>query len=195
MPSTTTDCPDCGHKLDEHEISCASCGWPHEEAKEKEQQEPQEPGAGGEPGPGPAATGTMSSRNTLLLGLAVGLVLGFIFGRSWPRDETPDDAAGAGTGGSVGTRPAPARPDSLKLRELQWRQSSPGFCTGLFEVVSAPPSVKGLKFSVMDAQGKVIGRDKVSAPKGIKPNSVLELGFEAGKCADIQKWHVQIIKE
>jgi hypothetical protein len=190
MPSTT-ECPDCGHELSEQEISCPSCGWPHEEKKETAPKEQQEPGA--EKAPGPAPAGGTSPRNTLLIGLAIGLVLGFFFGRIWPRKETPE-AARPHTGAPL-QNPSPARPDSLKLRELQWRQSSPGFCTGLFEVVSAPPSVRGLRFSVMDAQGKVIGRDKVSAPKGIKPNSVLELGFEAGKCADIQKWHVQIIEK
>jgi hypothetical protein len=86
-----------------------------------------------------------------------------------------------------------AQPQSLKLRELQWKQNTPELCTGVFEVVYAPPSVKGLKFSVMNAQGEVISRDTVSSPKGIKPNTALEMGFETKSCSEIQKWHVQII--
>lgn len=189
-----TECPECSQKLGEQDLTCAHCGWPHgDEVKTEQEESSPEPKTPAEAAGSTDAVAKWSTRNSLLLGLVIGMVIGFLGGRTWPGKGVP---AAPMENPGIGDRALAqenAQPRSLKLRELQWKQSSPELCTGVFEVVYAPPSVKGLKFSVMNAQGEVISRDTVSAPQGIKPNTALEMGFETKSCSEIQKWHVQII--
>jgi hypothetical protein len=46
----------------------------------------------------------------------------------------------------------------------------------------------------MDDAGQAIASDTISAPKGIKANTLLELGFELEDCAAIKKWQVKIVE-
>lgn len=137
----------------------------------------------------------------LSIGLVVGLVLGVLVGRAM-RDATPAPTEQVKptpppaplTQGAT-TKASPGADDTLRLREREWKQSSADLCTGVFHVVTAPPGLKRLQFSAMDAAGAVIASDGVSSDSGIKPNSVLELGFEVGECSKIAKWKVAIPKE
>jgi hypothetical protein len=179
-----TECPECGEKLGEQELICAKCGWPHEEAAEVAE---------------PAATSAakpISALHPLLIGLSIGFIVGLVLGWVWGHAGGGPAPAEAGDHGAV-TSPgpsAPAPPPTLKLREAGWRAASGGLCMGMFQVVSAPPTITSLKFTAMDKSGASIATDKVSAPGGIKPGSMLELGFETGDCSRIQKWKVEVVK-
>jgi hypothetical protein len=163
------ECPECGESLGANDPVCPKCGHGPETATAQ----------------APPAAG---SQTALLIGLAIGLAVGLIAGWIWGRASAP-----------APPRPKPSMASgtakTLRLREREWRQGAGGLCTGVFEVVSAPPSITGLSFSVMDSKGKVIGSDKVSSPRGIKPHTVLELGFETGDCSKINKWTVQVITD
>ena len=178
-----TECPECGEKLGAEELVCPKCGWPHED-----------PEAIAVPSASAAPTSSMSP---MLVGLGMGLIAGLVIGWIWGHSSAPAPGVADGDG-VVAPQPGPSRPappPTLKLRERGWRAGEQGLCMGMFEVVSAPPSVTGLKFTAMDTTGAAIATDKVSAPpSGIKPGSVLELGFETGECSKIAKWKVEVLK-
>jgi RNA polymerase subunit RPABC4/transcription elongation factor Spt4 len=173
---TVRECPECGERLREDDPVCPKCGHEPDAAAVAQTTGPP---AGGQP--------------ALLIGLAIGLVVGLVAGWFWGHASAPSAVREAASARSAPGPAAPGpAPEALRLRERGWRQGAGGLCTGLFEVVTAPPSVKSLSFSVMDSKGKVIGRDSVSSPGGIRPHTVLELGFDCGDCSRVKNWQVKV---
>jgi len=150
----------------------------------------------------------------LIIGLLIGVAGGSVLGRHLQKSKFKEYLVMEGVKRSLGepsdldvldlpmapgvkprptaTRPAPAPSVPLKLKERGWRQKTPSYCSGTFEVESAPPSAQAVDLFVMDASGMVLGSGMEFIKGGLYPGTLLEFNLSGVTCSKVKKWRAQI---